>query len=104
METCIFRLTWHDANLHDTHHERHTLSAHALRVSVLWLLLGCGVSVGAWGQSLVISGTLRNEDTRDKMDNVTVTVLQNGEAFDQIDVDRNGKYFLDVPLRSDYHD
>ena len=36
------------------------------------------------------------------MDNVTVTVLQNGEAFDQIDVDRNGKYFLDVPLRSDY--
>ncbi|MGB2228449.1 MAG: hypothetical protein ACPHZB_02880 [Flavobacteriales bacterium] len=77
-------------------------SAHALRVSVLWLLLGCGVSMGAWGQSLVISGTLRNEDTRDKMDNVTVTVLQNGEAFDQIDVDRNGKYFLDVPLRSDY--
>ena len=77
-------------------------SAHALRVSVLWLLLGCGLSMGAWGQSLVISGTLRNEDTRDKMDNVTVTVLQNGEAFDQIDVDRNGKYFLDVPLRSDY--
>ena len=77
-------------------------SAQALRVSVLWLLLGCGVSVGAWGQSLVISGTLRNEDTRDKMDNVTVTVIQNGEAFDQIDVDRNGKYFLDVPLRSDY--
>ena len=77
-------------------------SAHALRVSVLWLLLGCGVSVGTWGQSLVISGTVRNEDTRDKMDNVTVTVLQNGEAFDQIDVDRNGKYFLDVPLRSDY--
>ena len=58
--------------------------------------------MGAWGQSLVISGTLRNEDTRGKMDNVTVTVLQNGEAFDQIDVDRNGKYFLDVPLRSDY--
>ena len=28
--------------------------------------------------------------------------VQNGEAFDQIDVDRNGKYFLDVPLRSDY--
>ena len=79
-----------------------SFSAHALRVSVLWLLLGCGVSMGAWGQSLVISGTLRNEDTRDKMDNVTVTVLQNGEAFDQIDVDRNGKYFLDVPLRSDY--
>lgn len=77
-------------------------SAHALRVSVLWLLVGCGVSVGTWGQSLVISGTVRNEDTRDKMDNVTVTVLQNGEAFDQIDVDRNGKYFLDVPLRSDY--
>ena len=79
-----------------------SFSAHALRVSVLWLLLGCGVSMGAWGQSLVISGTLRNEDTRDKMDNVTVTVIQNGEAFDQIDVDRNGKYFLDVPLRSDY--
>ena len=77
-------------------------SAHALRVLVLWLLLGCGMSMGAWGQSLVISGTLRNEDTRGKMDNVTVTVLQNGEAFDQIDVDRNGKYFLDVPLRSDY--
>ena len=77
-------------------------SAHALRVSVLWLLLGYGVSMGAWAQSLVISGTLRNEDTRDKMDNVMVTVLQNGEAFDQIDVDRNGKYFLDVPLRSDY--
>ena len=33
------------------------------------------------------------------MDNVTVTVLQNGEAFDQIDVDRNGKYFLDVPAQ-----
>ena len=79
-----------------------SFSAHALRVSVLWLLLGCGLSMGAWGQSLVISGTLRNEDTRDKMDNVTVTVIQNGEAFDQIDVDRNGKYFLDVPLRSDY--
>ena len=79
-----------------------SFSAHALRVSVLWLLLGCGGSMGAWGQSLVISGTLRNEDTRDKMDNVTVTVIQNGEAFDQIDVDRNGKYFLDVPLRSDY--
>ena len=77
-------------------------SAHALRVSVLWLLLACGMSMGAWGQSLVISGTLRNEDTRGKMDNVTVTVLQNGEAFDQIDVDRNGRYFLDVPLRSDY--
>ena len=58
--------------------------------------------MGGWGQSLVISGTVRNEDTRDKMDNVTVTVIQNGEAFDQIDVDRNGKYFLDVPLRSDY--
>ena len=78
------------------------ISAHALRVSVLWLLLGCGMSMAAWGQSLVISGTLRNEDTRDKMDNVTVTVVQDGEAFDQIDVDRNGKYFLDVPLRSDY--
>ena len=77
-------------------------SAHALRVSVLWLLLACGMSMGAWGQSLVISGTLRNEDTRGKMDNVTVTVIQDGEAFDQIDVDRNGKYFLDVPLRNDY--
>ena len=77
-------------------------SAHALHVSVLWLLLACGMSMGAWGQSLVISGTLRNEDTRGKMDNVTVTVIQDGEAFDQIDVDRNGKYFLDVPLRNDY--
>ena len=79
-----------------------SFSAQALRISVLWLLLGCGASVEAWGQSLVVSGTLRNEDTRDKMDDVTVRVIRNGEAFDQIDVDRNGKYFFDVPLRSDY--
>ena len=61
-------------------------------------------AVQGWGQSesLVVSGNLKHEETKQRLDNVTVSVLQNGEAFDEIQVDRNGKYFLDLPLRNDY--
>jgi chemotaxis protein histidine kinase CheA len=31
-----------------------------------------------------------------------VRVLQNGEPFDQIEADRNGQYFLELPLRGNY--
>ena len=59
-------------------------------------------SDGANLESLVVSGSLKHEETKQRLDNVTVSVLQNGEAFDEIQVDRNGKYFLDLPLRNDY--
>ena len=53
-------------------------------------------------ESLVVSGTLKHEETKQRLTNVTVSVLQFGEPFDEIDVDRNGKYYLDLPMRSDY--
>lgn len=62
-----------------------------------WAVLGLAQS-----GSLVVSGNLKHEETKQRLDNVTVAVFQGGEAFDEIDVDRNGKYFLDLPLRSDY--
>ena len=49
-----------------------------------------------------MSGNLKHEESKDRLDNVTVSVLQDGSAFDEIQVDRNGKYFLDLPLRHDY--
>ena len=70
----------------------------------LLALVCCMGAVHGWGQSesLVVSGNLKHEETKQRLDNVTVSVLQNGEAFDEIQVDRNGKYFLDLPLRNDY--
>ena len=61
-------------------------------------------AIQGWGQSgsLVVSGTLKHEETKQRLENVTVSVLQNGEAFDEIQVDRNGKYFLELPLRNNY--
>ena len=70
-----------------------------------WLVLFLLTSSSwGWSQSgsLVVSGTLKHEETKDRLDNVTVSVLRGGEAFDEIEVDRNGKYFLDLPLRHDY--
>jgi chemotaxis protein histidine kinase CheA len=64
--------------------------------------LMCSASAGAQTESLVVSGSLKHEDTKAKLDNVTVSVTRDGEAFDQIQVDRNGKYFLDLPLRHNY--
>lgn len=62
------------------------------------------LATSGWSQSesLVVSGSLKHEDTKVRLDNVTVSVLQDGEAFDEIQVDRNGKYFLDLPLRHNY--
>ena len=57
----------------------------------------------SWAQSeLIVSGTLRNEDTKAKLAEVEVSVLQNGEPFDQITADRNGRYFLELPMGQDY--
>ncbi|HBS19705.1 MAG TPA: hypothetical protein DEA66_02570, partial [Flavobacteriales bacterium] len=70
-----------------------------------WLVLFLLTSSSwGWAQSgsLVVSGSLKHEETKDRLDNVTVSVLRGGEAFDEIEVDRNGKYFLDLPLRHDY--
>jgi hypothetical protein len=62
------------------------------------------LATSAWSQSesLVVSGSLKHEDTKQRLDNVMVSVLQDGSAFDEIQVDRNGKYFLDLPLRHNY--
>jgi hypothetical protein len=62
------------------------------------------LATSAWSQSesLVVSGSLKHEDTKERLDNVMVSVLQDGSAFDEIQVDRNGKYFLDLPLRHNY--
>lgn len=73
--------------------------------ALLWLVvfaIGFPLFSSAQLGSLVVSGNLRHEDNKNKLTDVTVTVLQNGEAFDQIEVDRNGKYYLDLPLRHDY--
>ena len=70
-----------------------------------WLVLFLLTSSSwGWAQSgsLVVSGSLKHEETKERLDNVTVSVLRGGEAFDEIEVDRNGKYFLDLPLRHDY--
>ncbi len=64
---------------------------------LMWTLVGLSQS-----GSLVVSGNLKHEETKQRLENVTVSVLQAGEPFDEIDVDRNGKYFLDLPLRNDY--
>ncbi len=69
---------------------------------VLLVFLMSSTSMWAQSESLVVSGNLKHEDTKVKLDNVTVSVTRNGEAFDQIQVDRNGKYFLDLPLRHNY--
>ena len=50
----------------------------------------------------MVSGSLKHEETKQRLDNVTVSVLSGGVAFDEIEVDRNGTYFLDLPLRNDY--
>ena len=68
---------------------------------VLFLLTSSSWALAQSG-SLVVSGSLKHEETKDRLDNVTVSVLRGGEAFDEIEVDRNGKYFLDLPLRHDY--
>lgn len=68
---------------------------------VLFLLTSASWGVAQSG-SLVVSGSLKHEETKQRLDNVTVSVLSGGEAFDEIEVDRNGKYFLDLPLRNDY--
>lgn len=57
----------------------------------------------SWAQSeLIVSGTLRNEDNKAKLAEVEVSVLQNGEPFDEITADRNGRYFLELPMGQDY--
>ena len=68
---------------------------------VLFMLTSASWGVAQSG-SLVVSGSLKHEETKQRLDNVTVSVLSGGEAFDEIEVDRNGKYFLDLPLRNDY--
>lgn len=68
---------------------------------VLFLLTSSSWALAQSG-SLVVSGSLKHEETKERLDNVTVSVLRGGEAFDEIEVDRNGKYFLDLPLRHDY--
>ena len=73
---------------------REAMTAVAL---LLFTLMGFAQS-----ESLVVSGSLKHEETKDRLENVTVSVLQDGEAFDEIQVDRNGKYYLDLPLRHDY--
>lgn len=57
----------------------------------------------SWAQSeLIVSGTLRNEDTKAKLAEVEVSVLQNGEPYDEITADRSGRYFLELPMGQDY--
>ena len=68
---------------------------------VLFLLTSSSWALAQSG-SLVVSGSLKHEKTKARLDHVTVSVLRGGEAFDEIEVDRNGKYFLDLPLRHDY--
>ena len=70
-----------------------------------WLVISmCMFAMVGFSQSgsLVVSGSLKHEKTKQRLDNVTVSVLRGGEAFDEIDADRNGKYFLDLPLRNNY--
>lgn len=72
-----------------------------------WLLTaGCWMLAVAsmWGQnaSLEVMGSLEHEESKSTLVNATVRVLQAGEPFDQVEVDRNGRYFLDLPLRGDY--
>ena len=72
-----------------------------------WLLIaGCWMLTVAstWGQnaSLEVMGSLEHEESKSTLVNATVRVLQAGEPFDQVEVDRNGRYFLDLPLRGDY--
>lgn len=79
--------------------------AQRLSMRPAWTMLLCFFWTSlSWAQSeaLVVSGTLKHEETKERLDNVTVSVLQDGSAFDEIEVDRNGKYFLDLPLRHDY--
>lgn len=71
----------------------------ALTILVCWIWTSMG---WAQAESLVVSGSLKHEETKERLVNVTVNVLQDGSAFDEIQVDRNGKYFLDLPLRHNY--
>lgn len=70
------------------------------------LTAGCWMLALAsmWGQnaSLEVMGSLEHEESKSTLVNATVRVLQAGEPFDQVEVDRNGRYFLDLPLRGDY--
>ena len=71
---------------------------------LLTVILAMVATGGVFAQdaSLVVSGTLKHEETKQRLANVTVSVLQFGEPFDEIDVDKNGKYYLDLPMRGDY--
>jgi len=74
-----------------------------------WIVALWGVAVAmntgelcAQDDMLVVNGTLRHEDSNAKLVDITVSVLQNGESFDQILTDRNGQYFLELPLNQNY--
>ena len=73
-------------------------------IRALILLMLVGFSVSAWAQNanLEVLGTLEHEESRQSLVNPTVRVLQNGEPFDQIEADRNGQYFMELPLRGNY--
>lgn len=70
----------------------------------LFLLMLVGLSVSGWAQNAILEvlGTLEHEESRQSLVNPSVRVLQNGEPFDQIEADRNGQYFLELPLRGNY--
>ncbi len=85
--------------------ERTTHGSRAVRWRLaLWFFVLGMISGALHAQSdmLVVNGTLRHEDSNAKLVDITVSVLQNGEAFDQILSDRNGQYFVELPLNQNY--
>lgn len=51
---------------------------------------------------LLIQGAIKNKDTMKKMENVTVTVYQNGSVYDSFTTTSNGRYKFELPLGSSY--
>jgi hypothetical protein len=51
---------------------------------------------------LLIQGAVKNKDTMKKMENVTVTVYQNGSVYDSFETTSNGRYKFELPLGSSY--
>lgn len=77
---------------------KHVTSA----LMALFLALFLGGSV--WGQDniLDVHGTVKNDATRKNMDQVTVSVRQDGKEFDNVTTTSNGKYGFNLPLGHQY--
>ncbi|MDG2425667.1 MAG: hypothetical protein P8M07_03675 [Flavobacteriales bacterium] len=74
-----------------------------LLLALLSMLFSGAHSVSAQeGFTILVSGTVKERASSEKLEGVSITIFQDGSAFDEIQTQRNGRYDVDLPGGHDY--